>query len=78
MALEITAKDIRDDQKTPAKKKWLVLISETIAREVEVEAETEEAAREAADAGEWTVEDDVYSEETVHRQVEEVLYEVKN
>lgn len=55
------------------KKKYLVLVSDLVARRVYVEASSEEEALEAANYGAWEIPGDVESEEVVDRQAEEVL-----
>ena len=55
------------------KKRYLVLVSDVVARRVYVEASSEKEALEAADYGEWELPADVESEEVVDRQAEEVL-----
>jgi len=63
------------------KRKFLVLVTDQVAREVVVEATTAEEALEKANMGEWELpakqpgSGDVVSEEVVHRQAEEVLEE---
>ena len=55
------------------KKRYLVLVSDVVARRVYVEASSEKEALEAADYGEWELPADVESEEVVERQAVEVL-----
>lgn len=55
------------------KKRYLVLVSDLVARRVYVEASSEKEALEAADYGEWELPADVESEEVVDRQAVEVL-----
>jgi len=57
------------------KKKYLVLVSDLVARRVYVDASSPEEALEAANYGEWEIPADVESEEVVDRQAEEVLEE---
>jgi hypothetical protein len=63
------------------KRKFLVLVSDQVARDVVVEATTAEEALEKANMGEWELPaqqagtGDVVNEEVVHRQAEEVLEE---
>ena len=63
------------------KRKFLVLVTDQVARDVVVEATTAKEALEKADMGEWELpkvvegSGDVIREEVVHRQAEEVLQE---
>jgi hypothetical protein len=63
------------------KRKFLVLVTDQVARDVVVEATTAEEALEKANMGEWELpakqpgSGDVVSEEVVHRQAEEILEE---
>ena len=62
-------------------KKYLVLVSDQVSREVVVTATSAEEALEKANMGEWELpakqpgSGDVVSEEVVHRQAEEILEE---
>ena len=62
-------------------KKYLVLVSDQVSREVVVTATSAEEALEKADMGEWELpkvvegSGDVVKEEVVNRQAEEVLQE---
>ena len=53
--------------------KYLVMVSDLVARQVIVEASSEEDALHAADMGEWRLPEDVESEEVVDRQAVEIL-----
>ena len=63
------------------KRKFLVLVSDQVSRDVVVEATTAEEALKKANMGEWELPaqqagtGDVVSEEVVHRQAEEILEE---
>ena len=62
-------------------KKYLVLVSDQVSREVVVTATSSEEALSKADAGEWELpkvvegSGDVVKEEVVHRQAEHVMEE---
>lgn len=60
-------------EESKVKKRYLVLVSDLVARRVYVEASSEEEALEAAGYGEWEIPADVESEEVVDRQAEEVI-----
>jgi len=49
------------------------MVSDLVARQVIVEASSEEDALHAADMGEWRLPEDVESEEVVDRQAVEIL-----
>lgn len=53
--------------------RYLVLVSDLVARQVSVEADSDEAALEAANYGEWELPGDVEHEEVVDRQAVEIL-----
>ena len=72
MALQITAKDIRQETN---KRKFLVRVSEQICRDVVVEAADADEAFKNADMGKWSVKFDVVKEETIERWTEEILEE---
>lgn len=55
--------------------RYLVLVSDLVARRVYVDATSKEEALEAANYGQWELPGDVESEEVVDRQAEEVLEE---
>lgn len=55
--------------------KYLVLVSDVVARHVIVNADSAEAALQAASRGDWSLSDDVQHEEVVERQAEEVIDE---
>jgi len=51
----------------------MVLVSDLVARHVSVEADSDEAALEKANYGEWELPGDVEHEEVVDRQAVEIL-----
>lgn len=53
--------------------KYLVMVSDLVARQVIVEASSEEDALHAADMGDWELPGDVQHEEVVDRQAVEIL-----
>ena len=55
--------------------RYLVLVSDLVARRVYVEADDADAALDAANYGQWELPGDVESEEVVDRQAEEILEE---
>jgi hypothetical protein len=56
-------------------KKYLVMVSDHLARQVVVEAKTEKEALEKADYGDWLLPEDVEHEEVVGRMAIEILEE---
>jgi len=53
--------------------RYMVLVSDLVARHVSVEADSDEAALEKANYGEWELPGDVEHEEVVDRQAVEIL-----
>lgn len=59
-------------------KKYLVMVSDLVARQVIVNASNESDALKAADAGEWSLTTDIFAEEVVERSAQEVLQEYED
>ena len=59
-------------------KKYLVMVSDLVARQVIVNASNESEALKAADAGDWSLTTDIFSEEVVERNAQEVLQEYED
>jgi hypothetical protein len=59
------------------KMKYLVMVSDLVARQVYVDASSREEALENANYGVWRLPEDVEHEEVVDRQAVEILVNVK-
>jgi hypothetical protein len=55
--------------------KYLVMVSDLVARQVYVDADSQEEALENANYGKWRLPEDVAHEEVVDRQAVEILDE---